>query len=99
MTDLEELRKQIDSIDADMIRLFEKRMETSEAVALFKKQHGISVDDPGREDEIIRRNSGKISRKWRGSYRRFQKYLFKLSKAHQKKVLADNTTAEEEKQA
>ncbi len=87
MSDLKELRKQIDAIDSEMIRLFEKRMETAEAVGEYKKQHGINVDDPNREDEIIRRNEKLVSRKWRRYYRRFQKYLFKLSKAHQRKLL------------
>ena len=87
MSELKELRKQMDAIDCEMIRLFEKRMETAEAIGEYKKQNGISVDDPAREEEMIRRNEKLVSRKWRSYYRRFQKYLFKLSKAHQRKLL------------
>ena len=33
MTDLQECRKEIDAIDKEILRLFEKRMKVSESVA------------------------------------------------------------------
>ena len=36
MTDLQECRRQIDEIDSEILRLFEKRMKVSEDVANYK---------------------------------------------------------------
>ena len=90
MSDLKDYRQQIDSIDSQMRQLFEKRMETVEQLAVYKKQQGLSITDASREDEIIRNNTKLISRRWRPYYRRFLKYLFKLSKAHQKKIIENS---------
>ena len=43
MNELEYARKQINEIDAEMARLFEKRMYASELVAKYKKEHGLSI--------------------------------------------------------
>ena len=37
MTDLERYRDEIDEIDSEIVRLFEKRMKVSEEVAEYKK--------------------------------------------------------------
>ncbi len=46
---LEEYRNEIDRIDAEIVRLYEERMEVSEKVALDKIQSGKNVYDPERE--------------------------------------------------
>ena len=51
--DLKELRKEIDAVDAEIVKLFEKRMEISERIAAFKQQAGIPVRDEAREKEKI----------------------------------------------
>ena len=43
MTDLEEYRNEIDEIDSDIVRLFEKRMKVCEEVAEYKIQTGKKV--------------------------------------------------------
>ncbi len=47
--DLTELRKEIDTIDADMVRLFEQRMKVCENVARYKIENGKQVLDSSRE--------------------------------------------------
>ena len=47
--DLQEIRKQLDSIDAEFVRLFEKRMKICADVAEFKIRTGKAVYDPKRE--------------------------------------------------
>lgn len=54
MTDLTELRQQIDEIDARIVELYEKRMGISEQVAQYKIGTGKKVFDKAREDEKIR---------------------------------------------
>lgn len=51
--DLQELRKEIDSIDTHMVELYEKRMEISEDVAKYKISTGKPVFDKERENEKI----------------------------------------------
>ena len=51
--DLQEIRKQLDSIDAEFVRLFEKRMKLCADVAEFKIRTGKAVYDPKREQEKI----------------------------------------------
>ena len=51
--DLDELRKEIDAVDAEIVKLFEKRMEISERIAAYKQQARIPVRDEMREKEKI----------------------------------------------
>ena len=53
--ELESLRIKIDEIDKQMIKLFEKRMESVEAVAKTKKANNISLTDLKREEEVIKK--------------------------------------------
>ena len=51
--DLDELRKEIDAVDAEIVKLFEKRMEISERIAAYKQKTGTPVHDQAREKEKI----------------------------------------------
>ncbi|HHW46291.1 MAG TPA: prephenate dehydratase [Clostridiales bacterium] len=50
---LQEIRKRIDQIDAQMVRLLTERLECSIQVAKIKKQTGQAIYHPEREQEII----------------------------------------------
>ena len=49
MEDLLQLRQEIDEIDQEMVRLFEKRMDVSRRVAEYKIANGKKILDRGRE--------------------------------------------------
>lgn len=51
--DLQEIRKQIDSINREMLSLFEQRMELARSVAAYKLEHNMEVFAPAREIEIM----------------------------------------------
>ena len=53
MNELENLRKQIDEIDAELLPLFLKRMDCSAAIAKYKKANNLPVLDRVREKEIL----------------------------------------------
>lgn len=53
--DLNEIRQEIDSVDASIVELFEKRMELCKNVALFKIQNNKNVLDKQREIEKIKK--------------------------------------------
>ena len=83
MTKIEELRKQIDEIDTQMIELFQKRMETVEQIAECKKDINMNTNDPDREKRIIESHLPDVKEKWKHYYECFQKELFRLSKEYQ----------------
>ena len=53
MTDLGELREQIDSIDTQIVSLYERRMELSKEVAAYKIETGKKVFDRVREEQKL----------------------------------------------
>lgn len=54
MEDLLQLRQEIDEIDQEMVRLFEKRMDVSRRVAEYKIANGKKILDRGREVQKLK---------------------------------------------
>ncbi len=77
MLDLTQLRDEIDSIDGQIVRLFEERMAVSEKVARFKIETGKPVFDPKREkeklDALSRQASGEFNS--RGIYELYRQII------------------------
>ena len=53
MNDLEEYRRRIDAIDAQLVQLFLRRMEVTRKVGEYKNANGLPVLDSGREKQVI----------------------------------------------
>lgn len=53
MADLNEIRKKIDEIDNQLLKLFIERMDCSRQVAEYKTENGLPVLNPKREQEIL----------------------------------------------
>ena len=51
--DINELRKEIDKTNSDMLNLFIKRMELSQKIAEYKRENSLPVTDKKREREIL----------------------------------------------
>ena len=51
MDELTSLRQQIDQIDTDILQLLEKRIALMKSVGKAKKEIGIEIRDPQREEE------------------------------------------------
>ena len=51
---LEESRKAIDEIDAELVRLFARRMECSRTVADYKRAHHMEVLNTAREEQGLK---------------------------------------------
>ena len=60
MNELEQSRKEINNIDEQMAHLFERRMNVCAKIAGYKKEHGLSVRDPAREEDLINKNKSLI---------------------------------------
>ena len=88
MQDLETIRKEIDTIDAQMAALFEDRMELSRQICEFKMEHALAVSDPAREEQLIQRNAARISdRGIREYYVNFEKSVLRLSRSWQNRLM------------
>lgn len=53
MLDLQEIRNEIDCVDRELVKLFEKRMELTTNVAKYKIETGKKVLDPEREQQKL----------------------------------------------
>lgn len=84
---LEDARKTINEIDAQMAELFVKRMRAAEAVCQHKMEHGLPIYDPKREKEVIERNSALIDDTvLKEYYIDYLKGLMSLSRAYQNRI-------------
>jgi len=52
MEDIQKLRKRIDEIDEQILRLLGERAEICRSIGLLKKEQGMPVTDPSRENEV-----------------------------------------------
>lgn len=88
MTDLDKARQLINETDREMARLFEQRMDAVRMVADYKKEHGVPVDDFGREEQIIKKNTALIKNEdYQPYYVSFLQNAIDLSKQMQHRLL------------
>ena len=83
--DLSELRKEIDQIDDELVRLFCQRMDISSKVADYKKATGSPIYHPGREREILQKVAQKAGPEMENYTRVLYSMLFELSRSYQSK--------------
>ena len=82
---LDELRKEIDKIDDEILSLFLKRMDTASRVADYKRENNISTLQKGREREILNKVSEKSGAEMENYSRILFSTLMDLSKDYQNK--------------
>ena len=80
---LEDLRKDIDCIDDEIVKLYTKRMELVERVVKEKEKDLKPVFDPDREKKILVRVTENVQEKHVGYVKRLFETLFETSKALQ----------------
>ena len=61
MESIEELRKQLDEIDGQLVKLFEQRMDVCARVGAYKIKNGRKVLDRPREKEKLQDVAGRVS--------------------------------------
>lgn len=88
MTKLELCRNEIDLIDEEIIRLYEKRMEIVKEVINYKLDNNLEILDSSREEKMLNKNLSKISKE---EYKKYYKDVLtgflKASKEMQKDIL------------
>ncbi len=87
MNELEIARGIINEVDSEMAKLFEKRMKASELVAKYKREHGLSILDTSRENEVIKKNSALIGDDTiKEYYVEFLKKNMEISRSYQSRL-------------
>ena len=84
---MQELRKEIDAIDDELVALFRKRMATAAKIADYKRIHKMPVLDPERERQLLKRVSGLAGEDLGASTKALYKTLMALSRLHQNRLL------------
>ena len=92
--DLQELRKQIDKIDDQLISLFVERMRIAAAIGAYKKEHGLPVLVPAREAEKLADVAKKSGPEMAEYTRELYSTLFTLSRSYQQ-TLSEETKGQE----
>lgn len=94
MNQLEDVRKEIDEIDEQLARLFEKRMQASSEVAQYKIAHDMPVFDAAREKVVIANSEARIhDEDLKEDYGRWIQKLMDISKKKQRQIMCANTVA------
>lgn len=96
MKDIEELRREIDSIDNKLVELFENRMEAVLKIAEYKKHNNMKILNQNREEEIIKRCKTKLhSERLTGPLEKFLNSLMEISRDVQTDILPQSKPKEE----
>lgn len=90
--DISELRKEIDKIDDELVRLFCARMDIAAQVAEYKKANNLPIFVPGRERQILQDVAAKAGPELAGYTRVLYSMLFELSRSYQSKRNGTLTT-------
>lgn len=88
---LQEYRKQIDEVDAQLLPLLQRRMEIVKAVGHLKHAHGAPALDSSRERQIIARLSGMVDEEYRPYAEMVVQAILDVSKKQQHALFAGQT--------
>lgn len=81
--EMDQLRANIDEIDAQLVPLFVQRMEVCAQVAQYKKEHGLPIHVPAREEAILQTLSRQAGPEMEQYVRGLYETIFRLSRDYQ----------------
>ena len=84
--ELSDLRKEIDAIDDELVKLFKQRMEVSAKIAGYKKEKSLPIFVPAREREKLADVAQKAGPEMANYTRVLYSMLFELSRGYQNKL-------------
>ncbi len=89
---IEELRKEIDTIDNNLVELFVKRMGVAAQVAEYKRENGKPILDPARERQLLQKVSDLAGEDMESQTRILYQLILSLSRSHQSHLLGLDST-------
>ena len=91
MGNLDDYRREIDSIDKELIALFEKRMNVAIKVGEYKKERSLPIFHAKREKEVIEKNVSLLNNKEYSEITRdFFEKIMELSRSLQANLMYNN---------
>lgn len=89
MNELENLRERIDTIDKELIALFEERMDVVNDIAEYKIKNNLPILNQNREDIVISKVKAIVKNKeYTDSAIDFIKNIMEISKKFQQKIIS-----------
>ena len=89
MNELENLRERIDTIDKELITLFEERMNVVNDIAEYKINNNLPILNQNREDIVISKVKAIVKNKdYTDSAINFIKDIMEISKKFQQKIIS-----------
>ena len=88
MRELEALRAELDTVDRELVRLFERRMHLSREVAACKLSCGLPVLDRSREEQVLQSRAALTEDPaWGPSVRQLYEAIMTLSRDAQTRLM------------
>lgn len=81
--DITQLRQQIDRVDDAIVQLFQQRMDISDQIADYKKEHALPIFDPAREQAKLAQVAAQVPWELGSSVKVLYSLLFELSRSCQ----------------
>jgi monofunctional chorismate mutase len=87
--DLQDLRRELDEIDRELLRLFCRRMAVVEEIGAYKMREGLHVADPEREKQILERILQESPEELKDESAALYTTILELSRAKQNRMRAE----------
>ncbi|MDD2371120.1 MAG: chorismate mutase [Firmicutes bacterium] len=90
---LEDKRKKIDELDKEIVSLLTKRLEVATEIGFYKKEKGMKILDRSREEEVIKKNLGRVNNDTFAPYvETILEKLMSVSRDAQSDIVIENKT-------
>lgn len=90
MRELVDVRKDLDAVDREIVRLFEERMALSAQVAQYKIDKGLPVLDRSREEVVLDSRAAMLREKrFDGDVRELFECIMALSRKEQERLVKE----------
>ena len=96
INDINDIRKEIDEIDNELVDLYIRRMNCSARVAEYKREHGMPVLDASRERALLNKISELSGSELEGYTRTLYSTILDLSRSYQHSKLGETSALYEE---
>ena len=93
--ELSDIRKKIDAVDDQLLRLFLERMDLSDEVAAYKSEHRLPILNRERERSILNKVTAAAGERERYAYHLFST-LFELARSRQAELMNTPTRVAEQ---
>jgi len=89
--DIQELRKQINEIDEQLVRCFDARMKVALEIGKYKKEHDLPVFDPARERAVLDKQTSAVDENMATYVKLLYNTLFDLSRSYQQRYMTQGS--------